>query len=143
MKKKNIEKVFREKLQDYSQIPDEVVWENISACLDSKQKKRRILPIWWQLGGAAAVLIIALFVFLPGTDSEPDVEEVITNTKSNIRTQEKEPESNPLSDTELTGSVTLDDPDKAIVVSADKSDGETSKQQADSQGKNVKPGVDV
>ncbi|NNK19840.1 MAG: hypothetical protein HKP07_00940, partial [Flavobacteriaceae bacterium] len=103
MKKKNIEKVFREKLQDYSQIPDEVVWENISASLDSKQKKRRILPIWWQLGGAAAVLIIALFVFLPGTDSEPDVEEVITNTKSNIRTQETEPESNPLSDTELTG----------------------------------------
>ncbi|MEZ2413783.1 outer membrane beta-barrel protein [Muriicola sp. E247] len=143
MKKKNIEKVFREKLQDYSQIPEEVVWENISASLDSKQKKRRILPIWWQLGGAAALLIVALFVFLPGTDSEPDAEEVITNTESNIRAQEAEPESNSSSDTELTGSDNFDNPDKAIVVSSDKSTGETTKQQADSQGKGVMQGIDI
>lgn len=143
MKKKNIEKVFREKLQDYSQIPEEVVWEKISASLDSKQKKRRILPIWWQLGGAAAVFIIALFVFFPGTDSEPDVEEVITNTESNIRTEEAGPASNTVSDTELTRSDILHEPAEVIVVSAHKSDGETFKQGIDSQGEDVKKGIDI
>ncbi|MEY8020320.1 outer membrane beta-barrel protein [Muriicola sp. SD30] len=143
MKKKNIEKVFREKLQDFSQIPDEVVWENISASLDSKQKKRRVLPIWWQLGGAAALLIIALFVFLPGTDSEPDVEEVITNTESKSRTQEAGRELNSSSDNELKGSDNFEDPDKAIVVSTEKSTDETSKQRADSPGEEVKRGIDI
>ncbi len=63
MEKKKIEKVFQEKLQDYSQLPEEHVWDHIAAALDKKRKKRRIIPIWWRLGGVAAALVIAFFLF--------------------------------------------------------------------------------
>ncbi|WP_297761732.1 outer membrane beta-barrel protein [uncultured Muriicola sp.] len=81
MKKKNIEKIFQEKLGDYSQLPEEHVWDNIAASLDKKHKKRRILPIWWQLGGVAAVLIIGIFLFLP-KEELPSSNEIITNTQA-------------------------------------------------------------
>jgi hypothetical protein len=81
MKKKNIEKIFQEKLGDYSQLPEEHVWDNIAASLDKKHKKRRILPIWWQLGGVAAVLILGIFLFLPKEDLSND-NEIITNTQA-------------------------------------------------------------
>lgn len=81
MKKKNIEKIFQEKLGEYSQLPEEHVWDNLAASLDKKRKKRRILPIWWQLGGVAAVLLIAIFLFLPQEDL-PKANEIITNTQA-------------------------------------------------------------
>ena len=38
MKKKSIDKLYQEKLQDYGQIPDEHVWESIASSLDGKKK---------------------------------------------------------------------------------------------------------
>ncbi|WP_273568743.1 hypothetical protein [Maribacter halichondriae] len=49
MSKKNLDKLFQEKFKDFSEIPDEKVWENISASLD-KKNRRRVIPIWWKLG---------------------------------------------------------------------------------------------
>jgi hypothetical protein len=80
MKKKNIEKIFQEKLSDYSQLPEEQVWDNIAASLDQKRKKRRILPVWWQIGGVAAILLIGLFLFLPQEDLTP-TNEIITDIR--------------------------------------------------------------
>ena len=57
------------------------MWDNIAASLDKKHKKRRILPIWWQLGGVAAVFIIGIFLFLPKEDL-PNSNEIITNTQA-------------------------------------------------------------
>ncbi|NNJ87868.1 MAG: outer membrane beta-barrel protein [Eudoraea sp.] len=81
MKKKNIEKIFQDKLGNYSQLPEEHVWENIAASLDKKRTKRRILPIWWRLGGVAAILIAAMFLFLP-QEELPNTNEIITDTQA-------------------------------------------------------------
>ncbi len=79
MKKKDIEKVFQEKLKDHSEIPEEQVWERISASLDNKKNKRRIIPIWWRIAGVAALLIAGLFLFLP-SGKQTTSEEPVTNT---------------------------------------------------------------
>lgn len=65
MGKKNLDKLFQEKLKDVSGIPDENVWQSIEMSLNEKKKKRRILPLWWKLGGVAAVLAIAFFAINP------------------------------------------------------------------------------
>lgn len=58
--RKNIDRLFQEKFKDFEQIPDPVVWENIEHALLQK-KKRRVIPIWWKLAGAAAILIPMIF----------------------------------------------------------------------------------
>ncbi|WP_149304414.1 outer membrane beta-barrel protein [Pareuzebyella sediminis] len=59
MSKKNIDKFFQERFKDFEQVPDEKVWNAIEASLNGK-KKKRIIPLWWKLGGVAAILALAL-----------------------------------------------------------------------------------
>ena len=81
MNKKNLDKLFQEKLKDYRETPDERVWQSIQNSLDEKKKSRRVIPIWWKLGGAAAVLLIALFLINPFDSPEVDGS-VITDTEN-------------------------------------------------------------
>ena len=67
MKKFNIDQAFKDRLKDYQESPDERVWESIAASLDEKKSKKRVIPIWWRLGGAAAALALLLYLFLPKT----------------------------------------------------------------------------
>ncbi|WP_188370075.1 outer membrane beta-barrel protein [Muriicola marianensis] len=107
MKKKDIEKVFREKLENFSQIPEEHVWERVSASLDKKKSKRRILPVWWRIAGVAALLIAGLFLFLPDGDV-PNPSESVTETPS-VSPADPEPGLMDLENTE--------DPNNSIVIS--------------------------
>lgn len=65
MGKKNLDELFQEKLSNFSDVPDEKVWHAIEASLDQKKKSKRAIPIWWKLGGAAAVLALALYLINP------------------------------------------------------------------------------
>jgi hypothetical protein len=65
MSKKNIDQLFQEKFDNFSEFPDEKVWENIKASLDKKKRSRKIIPLWWKLGGIAALLAVALLLFHP------------------------------------------------------------------------------
>lgn len=77
--KKNIDRIYQEKFKDFEREPNEKVWENISAKLDKKNKKKPfIIPLWFKLSGVAAViaLVIASLIFTNNTNSissEPDV----------------------------------------------------------------------
>lgn len=59
--KKNIDRLFQEQFKEFEANPPEHVWENISAEL-KKDKKRRVIPIWFKLSGVAAVFVIGLLL---------------------------------------------------------------------------------
>lgn len=65
MKENNLDKLFREKLTDFQELPDEKVWRSIEASLEKKKQSRQILPIWWKAAGIAAVLAILFFAIDP------------------------------------------------------------------------------
>ncbi|WP_300433629.1 hypothetical protein [Christiangramia sp.] len=59
--KKSIDRIFQEKFKDFEKEPPEKVWDNIASRLDKKDKKKPlIIPIWFKIGGVAAVLAIIL-----------------------------------------------------------------------------------
>ena len=60
--KKHIDRIFQERFKDFEAAPSPMVWNNIEAKLNTKQKKRRIIPIWWQYAGVAATLLLAFTV---------------------------------------------------------------------------------
>ncbi len=83
MRKKNLDKLFQEKLQNFSEAPDEKVWHSIEASLDKKKKSRKVIPIWWKLGGVAAVVAIALFVINPFEETQ-GINPAVTNVEKQV-----------------------------------------------------------
>lgn len=58
--KKNIDRLFQERLKDFEVHPQPHVWEHIEANLNQKEKDRKVIPIWWRLAGVAAALVVIL-----------------------------------------------------------------------------------
>lgn len=80
MKKKSLDELFQEKFKGFEQTPDERVWSSIEASLD-KRRKKRVLPLWWQLGGVAAILLIGLLIFNPFAESVIPSDATISDTE--------------------------------------------------------------
>ncbi len=81
MSKKNLDQLFREKFEDFTDVPTEKVWKSIEASLDKKKKNRKVIPIWWKLGGIAAALAIGLFLINP-FKGNVEINPTITNTEN-------------------------------------------------------------
>ena len=84
---KNIDRLFQEKFKDYEVFPEPNVWKGIENEL-TKKKKRRIIPLWLRLAGAAAILLLLIpvgYQFYNNTDTKPKVPDtnIITNTDKN------------------------------------------------------------
>lgn len=62
MEKKKLDRLFQEKFRDFEVTPPEQVWSDIEAEL-RKKKKRRIMPLWYQLSGVAALLVLGLVIW--------------------------------------------------------------------------------
>ena len=103
MKKKNIDELFKERFNDFDEIPDPKVWSNIEKSLEKKESKK-VIPIWWKLGGVAAVLAILFYLVNPFenisnnaievTNTEKQSKESIENGVNGIKTTKEEGYSN-------------------------------------------------
>ncbi|MEO0572030.1 MAG: hypothetical protein AAF039_10030 [Bacteroidota bacterium] len=88
MEKNNLDNLFKEKFKDFSETPGERVWENIEASLN-KRKKKGIVPIWWQLGGAAAALALLFYLINPFSTNENTVDSKVVDTEQNAPSNTK------------------------------------------------------
>ncbi len=78
--KKNIERLFQEQFKDFEAVPPQDAWANIEARLDSKKRKRRIIPFWLKASGVAALLAISLGIYFNQSEPVmPNGNEVIVN----------------------------------------------------------------
>lgn len=80
MEKNNLDNLFRDKLKDFKEVPDEGVWKSIEASLEKKDK-RRVVPIWWKLGGIAALLAVLFYVINPFSADKSIEETIITDIR--------------------------------------------------------------
>lgn len=121
MSKKNLDKLFQEKFNGFKDTPDERVWQAIESSLD-KRSKKRIVPLWWKLGGAAAILVLALTVFGLFSTSEKALPSV-TDTET----------LNPVNGKEQQGTPSIFSEEDAV---AEEQLSETTKQKSGANTKN-------
>ena len=79
--KNNLDDLFKERFDGFQETPDERVWKSIEASLDKRQKRRRAIPLWWKLAGAAAVFI-GLMIFLSPFQSTDELPEGVTDVET-------------------------------------------------------------
>ncbi len=92
MSKKNLDKIFQEKFEEFSDVPTEKVWKSIEASLNKKKKNRVVIPIWWKLGGIAAALAIGLFLINPFKDDGNETNTIVTDIE-NVKDKQLEKEN--------------------------------------------------
>ena len=86
--KKNIDNIFNEGFKNFEATPSPRVWENIQAELYKEKKERKVIPLWIQLGGVAALIALLLsvgnWVYNPSDAGTPSItnENVIKSEKS-------------------------------------------------------------
>ena len=85
--RKNIDRLFQEKFKDFEDFPHANVWKNIEKQI-TKKKKRRIVPLWLRLVGAAAILLLMIssgFWIFNSSDEDQIVpnEIIITDSDNN------------------------------------------------------------
>ncbi|TVZ08183.1 hypothetical protein JM80_0667 [Cellulophaga sp. RHA_52] len=81
MSKENLDKLFQYKFKDFGQVPDDKVWQRLNASLDDKKKDRFVIPIWWKLGGIAAVFALLFFAVKPFFMADDALVPAITDTE--------------------------------------------------------------
>lgn len=91
MSNKKIDKLFQERFSDFEEAPDKKVWNAIETSLNEKKKSRRVIPIWWQLTGVAALIAVLFAVINPF--QEPDVNSSVVDTE-NVNNKETNTETN-------------------------------------------------
>ena len=86
--KKNIDRLYQEKFKDFEATPHKRVWKNIEQEL-KKDKKRRVIPIfWYKTAGIAAA--IALLIFLGDTLFESEQVEIVNSSNPKEETLKDE-----------------------------------------------------
>ncbi|WP_281336813.1 hypothetical protein [Flavobacterium eburneipallidum] len=97
--KKNIDRLFQEQLRDFEATPDNQVWLNIEAEL-KKDKKRRVIPIWFRYAGIAAVFFLGLFVLNTNSIFNSKKENPLVLDSKNSKNWSSKNQNNPQNNSE-------------------------------------------
>jgi len=105
--KKHIDRLFQEKLKDFEVTPNDAIWKSIENELHEKKRKRRVIPLWWQIGGVAAVLTLLFTVgSLVFNDSvESNSTQPVVNANEKDSSSEVTSTNHPISNTDLDQTV--------------------------------------
>ncbi len=93
--KKHIDELFKERFKDLETTPPPHVWDNIQAELQEKKKDRKVIPLWWKLGGVAALLALLFTIGnsvfnTEETNNEVVIEEPTSPVNTNPETKTEE-----------------------------------------------------
>lgn len=108
MDNKKISQIYRERLQNVETSPPEEVWENISAALDTKERKRRFLPLWYKIGGIAAGLVLICGLFYQTSLTSTPSDSVSFSEPADIKTYNFDPFSKYYEETMLRSVILLE-----------------------------------
>jgi hypothetical protein len=87
--KKHIDRLFQEKFKDFEAHPDDQVWNRISESLPKKKKKRRVFPLWWQIAGMAAAIVLLFTVGIVIFNSQDGSDEQLPVVNSEVKDKNK------------------------------------------------------
>ncbi len=87
---KNIDNIFKDALKNLEASPSPRVWEKIQAQLNKEKKERKVIPLWMQMGGVAALLALLLTVGNWAYNSGDFNSPAITNENTNQTEKELE-----------------------------------------------------
>jgi len=76
--KKHIDELFKERFNNHETTPPPHVWDNIQAELQAKKKERKVIPLWWKLGGVAALLALLFTIGNSVFNTEENSKELVT-----------------------------------------------------------------
>jgi hypothetical protein len=88
---KNIDRLFQEKFKDFEEHPPALVWNQIEKRLPTNESKKRVIPIFWKIGGVAASLILVGFLYFLTTNNQTSIPniEVVNSDDSDATKEEK------------------------------------------------------
>lgn len=81
---KDIDRLFQEKFKDFEASPSPELWGKIKEELQPKKRRVFLLPVWYKLGGVAALIALILGlsgVFTP-TESKLPIENSVTHQEA-------------------------------------------------------------
>ena len=56
--KKHIDELFKDRFKNFEVSPSPEVWGSIQTSLEKRKKDRKLIPLWWKMGGVAALLAL-------------------------------------------------------------------------------------
>lgn len=87
---RNLDRLFQEKFKDFETPPPPFVWNKIEKRLPTKERKERVIPIFWKVAGIAATLFFVVYVVL---NSNNKITTVNINKVVEVERQEKDSKS--------------------------------------------------
>ena len=117
--KKHIDELFKDRFKNFEVSPSPEVWSSIQTSLDKRKKDRKIIPLWWKLGGVAALLAL-LFTISNTVFNTPATDTTIVISEESSQPLDSNNDTDPiLKDNDLYTDVVTTEEDTSKIIPSD------------------------